>query len=351
MTIHFFTFSNEMSGTSRQRAFRIADELNVRGFKTVIHTPPVLLISTTRWPKKFVLILQTIRSLFFIKGGDIVFLQRAIANKYFFLIMVCYLKLFRRKMVFDFDDPVYTHCFFKTKVFTQMADAVIVCTHGQAQWARQFNEHVHIIHISIDVARYKKFTKDYTKVTSPCVIGWVGTGPEHLRNLQILVPVFKRLLAANDLPFTFTLIGALKDKRVYELFQNVSGLKVTFVDSLNWNDPESVPRELQSFDIGVLPHQSEGEWNQSKTSLKILEYMGCGVASLVSNFGEMPHIIEDGVNGFIANTENEWVEKLQLLMRNNDVRRNIAHAGQETACQQYSYDVIIPRIVLILSVL
>ncbi|HVM73369.1 MAG TPA: glycosyltransferase family 4 protein [Candidatus Paceibacterota bacterium] len=348
MTIHFYTFSTEMSGTSRQRAFRIAEELESRGFKTVIHRPPVLAISTTRWPKKFVLIIQTIRSLFSIKKDDFVFLQRAIANKYFFVIMVCYLKIFRRKMIFDFDDPVYTHSFTKTKVFTQMADAVIVCTHGQAQWAKQYNHNVHIIHISIEFSEYEKFTKDYSIETKPSVIGWVGTGTEHLRNLEILASVFRKLLATYTTAFSFTLVGALKDQRVYKLFQDIKGLEVKFIDSLVWNDPESVPREIQKFDIGVLPHRSDGEWNQSKTSLKNLQYMACAVPAVCSAFGEMPFVYSNGVNGYIVKTEDEWIEVLTKLLKDKSLRERIGRAGQQLVREQYSYDAIIPRIIEII---
>src|SRR3989338_11231928 len=100
--MHFYTKGAERTGAPRQRAIRIADELRERGIDTIVHWPPVVLISTTRWPKKFFLIVTTIRSLFSIKKGDIVFLQRTIGNKYFFVIMVTYLKLFCRKMIFDF---------------------------------------------------------------------------------------------------------------------------------------------------------------------------------------------------------------------------------------------------------
>ncbi len=351
MTIHFFTFSDEISGSSRQRAFRVAEELRALGFTAVIHWPSVLLISKTRWPKKFLLIMQTIRSLFLIKKGDIVFLQRAISNKYFFVIMVVYLFLFRRKMIFDFDDPVYVHSFFKTKVFTQMADAVVVCTHGQAQWAKQYNSNVHIIHISLKFSAYEKYTKDYRASTPPYIIGWVGTAPEHIHNLKILASVFKKLLVETNISFKFVLIGALKNKEVYDLFQNIPSLTVQFIDALNWKDPESVPREIQKFDIGVLPHRSDGEWNKAKSSFKILEYMACGVATICSAFGEMPYIIKDGINGYIAASEEEWVDKLKKFLAERDLREKLGKGGQARVREEYCFEATIPRIIEIIRAL
>ncbi len=349
MTVHFFTFSGENGGSSRQRAFRVADELNARGVSAVIHWPPVLLMSTTPWPKKAQLIAATIRSLRSIKQDDLVYLQRTISNKYFFAIMVAYLLVFRRKMIFDLDDPIWTHSFFKTKVFTQMADAVIVCNHAQKEWALAFNKNVHIFHISLNLSAYEKFTKDYSGTQSPQILGWVGTAPEHVRNLEILADVFKKLVAKTKIPFKFVLIGALANEAVYALFQNIPGLSVEFIDELDWKNPESVPREIQKFDIGVLPHRSEGEWNQAKTSLKILEYMACGVASVASAFGEMPHIVVDGVNGYTAASTEEWVEKLQKLLSDVELRARLGAAGQKTVREQYSYDALIPRLVTLLQ--
>lgn len=345
MTLHFFTFSDAVGGSSRQRAFRVADELKHRGMDVVIHWPPVLMLSRTPWPEKFFLIVATIRGLFSIKKGDVVYLQRAIANKYFFVIMVVYLYLFRRKMIFDFDDPVYVHSYLKTKTFCRMADAVITCTHGQADWARQWNSNVHIFHIVVDFPAYQKFTKDYAQNHSPLTIGWVGTGPEHISNLRILAIAFRLLLTTTPPHFTFILIGALKHPTVYELFESIPGLSVRFIDNLNWTDPECVPRELQKFNIGVLPHRSDGAWNKSKTSLKNLEYMACGVATICSNFGEMPYVIEDGVNGYLAANEEEWVEKLGKLLADPALRATLGRAGQKTVQENYSYEVMIPRLI------
>lgn len=345
MTIHFFTFSDARGGSSRQRAFRVAEKLQERGIDAVIHWPPVLTISRTPWPQKLSLIMATIRSLFCIKKGDVLYLHRTIANKYFFVIMVIYLVLFRPKMIFDFDDPVYVHSFFKTKTLARLADAVVVSSHRQEQWARTYNANVHVIHISVDFPEYQKFTKDYTSPHGPLRIGWVGSGPEHIRNLEILAGVFKKLLQETTVPFVFILIGALKDPNVYKLFKSIPGLSVEFIDSLDWTNPQSVPREIQKFDIGVLPHQTEGEWNKGKTSLKDLEYMACGVATIASVFGEIPYIISDGVNGYTAKNEDEWVTKLKKLLLDQNLRAQLGRAGQESVKQEYSLDVVAIRII------
>jgi glycosyltransferase involved in cell wall biosynthesis len=334
MTIHFFTFSDRVQPSSRQRTFLTSEELERRGYSVIIHMPTVLSIALTPWPKKFVLILQTIRSLFSIQRDDIIYLQRAVYSKYFFLIMVIYLAIFRRKMIFDFDDPVYVHTPFKTKVFSKIANAVIVSTHGQLAWARQFNKNVRYIHFAIDPTLYIAYEKDYTVAPEVPVIGWLGTGPEHLHNLVLLIPVLRRL--AGKVPFTFTLIGSFNDQRVLRLFDNIPDLDIRFIDRLAYTDAEAAPKEVQKFDIGVLPHQSEGEWNKGKTSMKVLEYMAAAVPPVASAFGEMPHIVRDGENGFLASSEDEWVDKLTALIGDPALRKRLGKAGQKTVVENFS---------------
>ena len=342
MTVHFYTFSDENAGSSRQRGFRVARELEKRGIHCTVHYPPVVYIARTRWPKKGLLILQTIRSLFSIRKDDIIYLQRATYSKYFFVIMVLYLKLFRRKMIFDFDDPIYTHSFTKTRVFTQMASAVITCTHGQAQWAKQYNADVTVVHIALDPAVYKKFTKHRGPTDEP-IIGWVGAGPEHLANFEIIVPVFKELVQRGA-RFTFVLIGALKNEPVYDLFRSIGGLNVQFIDTLDWKDPEAVPREIGKFDIGILPHQSEGEWNRSKTSLKNLEYMAAAVPAVCSRYGEMPYVYDEGVNGFLAGSTEEWVAALAKLLADPVLREQVGQMGQRRVEEAFTFDGIVPLV-------
>jgi len=345
-TIHFYTFSDIRSSSSRPRAFWVADELRARRLSTVIHTPPVLLISRTHWPGKWALIVEVIRSLFSIKKGDIVYLQRTIANKYFLIIMVAYLFISRRKMIFDIDDPVYVHSFFKTMILTRMADLVIVSSHAQVEWARQYNNNVHLIHITVNHAAYKKFTKQYSQNSAPVVIGWTGAANNHISNLEILASVLRRVVGKTKVPFTFVLIGASRNKEVHEMFQPIPGLAVEIVD---WVNPENILLEIQKFDIGVVPNRIDGEWNTGKQSYKLIEYMACGLAIVASAFGEVPYVIQDGVNGYLAHTEEEFAEKLEKLLSDPALRARLGHAAQERIRTEYCFEAVIPHMIELMN--
>ena len=349
MTVHFFTKGNDQLGDSRQRAFRVAEELNASGVRVVVHSPPVMYLSITPWPKKFLLIVAIILSLFTIKKGDTVFLQRTIGNKYFFGIMVLYLKLSGRKMIFDFDDAIYMHDFFKTKVLTQMADAVIVCSQALAAWAKQYNKNVHIFHTSLKFSDYAKFTKNYEVESNPIVIGWVGTASNHCNNLRFLATVFEKLVKETENRFKFILMGAGRNNKIYKLFQDIPNLHVEFVDNLEWNNPESVPREIQKFDIGVMPLVGKNEWNLARSSFKPLEYMACGVATVSSAIGEITNVVQDGINGYLASSEDEWVEKLGRLINDRALRSALGTAGQMQVREHECYEAVIPRMIELIN--
>lgn len=346
MKIHFYTKGDERIGDSRQRAMRVADELRSRGIDTVVHGPPVVTISTTRWPNKALLIVAVVRSLFLIKKGDIVFLQRTIGNKYFFVIMVAYLTLFRRKMIFDFDDAIYMHDFYKTKKLVQMANAVFVCSRALERWVWQYNQNVYLFHTTVKLADYAKYTKDYSSPHSPLVIGWVGTAKDHYKNLSLLAEVFKKLLAHASTPFKFVLVGVWGYPKIKELFESIEGLEVEFVEYL---PPGTMAPTIQSFDIGVNPLVEKGEWNLSRSSYKPYEYMACGLAQVTSAVGEITYVVHDGVNGFLADTVDEWVEKLTLLLESSELRARLGKVGQETIRTQEAYEAVMPRMVEIIK--
>ncbi|OGG41023.1 hypothetical protein A2118_02145 [Candidatus Kaiserbacteria bacterium GWA2_50_9] len=252
-------------------------------------------------------------------------------------------------MIFDFDDAIYTHDFFKTKVLTHMADAVIVCSRALAVWAGQYNTQVHLFHTSLKFSAYATYTKDYTEDAKPAVIGWVGTANNHYDNLWFLAAVLRTLVAETDVPFTFVLVGAGGNKNIYELFEHIPGLQTEFIDSLEWNNPESVPQEIQKFDIGVMPLVDKGEWNLARSSFKPLEYMACGVATVSSAVGEITNVIQDGVNGYLADSENEWVEKLGRLISDRELCATLGKAGQEHVRAHDCYETIVPRMVELIN--
>jgi len=72
--------------------------------------------------------------------------------------------------------------------------------------------------------------------------------------------------------------------------------------------------------------------------------MACGVPVVASAVGVNREIIQDGVNGFLASTEDEFVEKLERLLSDPALRRRFADAGRRTIVERYSLQVHAPTL-------
>ena len=107
MTIHFFTKGDVNTGSSRQRAFLVAEEMRQRGWQAQVEGPPVNQISAVGWPKKAKLIWRLFKALSRVKKSDLLYVHKGTGNKYFLLALFFYKKLFKRRMVCDFDDAIW----------------------------------------------------------------------------------------------------------------------------------------------------------------------------------------------------------------------------------------------------
>jgi glycosyltransferase involved in cell wall biosynthesis len=80
----------------------------------------------------------------------------------------------------------------------------------------------------------------------------------------------------------------------------------------------------------------DNNWSKGKCAMKGLQYMGLQVPAVLAGVGMNTDVIEDGVNGFLANNEDEWLAKLSLLIENPALRAQIGTAGRKTIEQRFS---------------
>lgn len=70
----------------------------------------------------------------------------------------------------------------------------------------------------------------------------------------------------------------------------------------------------------------------------LLEAMSCGCAVVSTATCMIPHIIQNGVNGFISNDENELRDHLKELLQNVSLREQIGQKARETILELFSED-------------
>jgi len=267
----------------------------------------------------------------FSKKPDIVFVQREAIN----LGTALPERIWKWRgvpLVFDFDDAIWlanvseaNRAFAwlknpgKTATLIRMADRVIAGNVYLADYALQFNRAVTIIPTTIDTEEYKPVKKS---TVGPVCIGWSGSVTT-IPHFRPVVPALKRLKEKYGERVTFRVIG---DGTYREPSLGIRGLP--------WRR-ETELDDLRAMDIGLMPLPDD-EWARGKCGLKGLQYMALGIPAVMSPVGVNTEIIEDGVNGFLAGTEEEWVEKLSRLVEDPALREQLGAAGRKTVVERYS---------------
>lgn len=234
-------------------------------------------------------------------------------------------------IVYDFDDAIFLPDVSeanrkfkwlkspkKTGTICRLSTHVIVGNNYLRDYALQYTGNVSVVPTTIDTDRYTP-KKSYNIADIP-VIGWSGSRTT-LRHLKIIEPYLRAL--RKELNFRLKVIGSEG--------YTIRGIHV---DSRAWNRNTEVD-DLRSFDVGIMPLPDE-EWSLGKCGFKALLYMSVGVPSVISPVGVNVEIIEDGRNGFMADTEKEWVEKLSLLLSNRELRERFGSEGRKTVEERYA---------------
>jgi glycosyltransferase involved in cell wall biosynthesis len=110
---------------------------------------------------------------------------------------------------------------------------------------------------------------------------------------------------------------------------------------------ESERDHLSRFDLGIMP-LPDNRWTRGKGGYKLLQYMALGLPSVASPVGVNQEIIADGVNGYLARDEGEWVGRLAELVADAEKRRALGATARQLAEERYSVRAATPRLLEIL---
>jgi len=242
-------------------------------------------------------------------------------------------------IVFDFDDAIflsykspsngylsYLKFAGKTKTNCRLAAHVMVGNPYLAEYARQFNQNVSIIPTTIDTDKYKPVNIE--DASGPVVIGWTGSHST-VQHLDTLRSALAKLAQRESI--RLRVIGTPN--------YQIEGVEF---ETIMWRSETEV-EDLSAVDIGIMPLPDDN-WARGKCGAKALQFMAMGIPTVCSPVGVNTDIIQDNENGLIANSEDEWIEKLSLLIRSRELRARLGKAGRQTIEQRFSAAVQAPRV-------
>jgi glycosyltransferase involved in cell wall biosynthesis len=243
-------------------------------------------------------------------------------------------------IVFDFDDAIfvsyrspsngylsYLKFAGKAKTICRISSHVMAGNPYLAAYASQYNQNVTVIPTTIDTEKYAALHRSNSSGAVP-VIGWTGSFStvQHLDTLRGAL----RKLARTD-RFRLRVIGTPQ----YEL----EGVEV---EAMPWRSETEID-DLQPIDIGIMPLPDDA-WSRGKCGLKALQFMALGIPVVCSPIGVNTVIVQDGENGFIAATEEEWIQKLRQLLQSAQLRNRFGQTARAAVEQTYSARTQAPRV-------
>ena len=134
---------------------------------------------------------------------------------------------------------------------------------------------------------------------------------------------------ASKVPFVLRLIGC-----------DAITLPGVQMEVKTWSEATEVV-DINQCDVGVMP-LLDSPWEQCKCGYKLIQYMACGLPVVASHVGVNPEMIQDGENGFLARTSEEWGVALGTLLADERLRTVMGLAGRKRVERSYSIQITGP---------
>ena len=329
-----------MGASSRYRTYQYLDYLKQQGFKTDVS--PLLgdeylkRLYNGQKSSKFYF-LKTFMNRFFeifkTKNYDLLVVEKELFP-YIPPLLEHLLKIMNPNIIVDYDDAIFANYqnkfLLKGKIPTVigLSKAVNVGNRCLADYARKFNRNMNLIPTGVDIRRYRT-KENYEIKNGKIVIGWIGT-PMTTRYLFEIQEVLSKL--SQKCPIILRCIGTPSDFVM-------NGINI---ENVRWNESTEI-KGLLTFDIGIMPLTND-PFSRGKCGLKLIQYMACGIPSVASPIGANKDIIQDGVNGFLANAADDWIHKFSLLIEDQKLREKIGKEGRKTVEEKYTLQVIAPKL-------
>ena len=345
--IHFVPRNPISTASSRLRVYAVEKKLSSMGLDCRVYPAPALYTRKDFSLKRVRDFFKNIRLLYRIGRQKEILFGQKIHSQADLAYPIIYLKnLFGFKFVFDFDDAIFDYPSSRIAKLLRKADVVLTGGHDLLDKALEYNSNVKYIATSYDPDIYDKSKYQIQKDPQKIHIGWIGRGTTHKDNLRLLVNPLREL--AQKYPLKFTCIGVIGVREINEMFANIPNLETSFIDNIDWEDESCAADHIFQFDIGVMP-LLDSVRSRGTCGGKAIQYMFCQVAAIAGPYGENNVLIKDGVNGFLAKDEKQWLEKLELLISDETLRFRLAQEGYKTVLENYNLNITSEKIYEILT--
>jgi hypothetical protein len=209
-----------------------------------------------------------------------------------------------------------------------VSDAVTVSTPALAEHYGRYNADVRVLPAYLDWEMWEHVELQ-CEVERPRIrVGWMGWLSARGSDLDALAGWLpKWLLAHPDVDFVS--IGERPGEQRVHTHLSVPRWQRGTVAGVPFGRLNTI---VPTIDIGLVP-LSLNEFNECKSWLKGLEYAACGIPCVASPTGQYREFVDDGNDGLLASSPEEWMAALDLLVGDEELRREMGRAARAKAAR------------------
>jgi hypothetical protein len=242
------------------------------------------------------------------------------------------LRRYGKKIIYDFDDaimysartpekdsPAHFKPFRRT---VELAHKVIAGNSYLAEHALKYNPNVEVLPTGLDTKAYKIEVE--TTTDDKVRLVWIGS-KSTFGYLSDLKPILEE-------------IGERFDNVVLRIIcDQFFDLRNMPVEKRAWS-LETQVTDLVSSDIG-LASLPDNRFTRGKCGFKILQYAAAGLPTVASPVGVNAEYVKHGETGFHASDSRQWIDGIDKLIRNIQLRKKMGHAARLYA-EKFDIDVL-----------
>lgn len=265
------------------------------------------------------------------KGFDVVYLLKV--NSYNF---VKKLKQYTKaKIVFELADALWKPNFrlagwYNLEEILQASDALFSENEYVSQYGKAYNKHVYGLTACTQIEKFEKERKGLIpRNNDKVIIGWIGSNGTINAIFSILKPLEKLFV---KYPFLELRILGCDSKKLIKPLKNIR------YSALASYKEEEMIQEALAMDIGLFPAPSDLDDYRLRGALKCMIYMSAGISPVCLNVGDPAKIIQDGVNGMLINSNDEWITKIEKLILDPALRKDMGSLAYETIREKHSLE-------------
>lgn len=237
--------------------------------------------------------------------------------------------IFKKKLIYDFDDAVWmpgtVRTFFsKFRSYSKVAKVIKWSAATAAgnnfllDYAQKYSDKAVWLPTVVDTERLHNKIKKHSH--NVITIGWTGSFSTN----YYMNSVAEALSTLHKKYGTKFLVISNSDPKL----TNVP------YDYIEWTQKNEI-EDLLKADIGIMPLLN-GDWELGKCGFKAIQYMALGIPVLASNVGANKDIIEHGVDSFLYNDMDEFMDYIEKLIENPEFRDEMGRKARKKIETQFS---------------